>query len=117
MCQNKIVPRFGALLSILVSSACQPIDGIEDGCIRFTESFKSVAVDMSSLDSDLLSKPLPDTLRRLEAGYDSSCVIGGVADIYIQCPTGHNSQTHIIIHSAPMIGACNNRASYLAPVS
>ena len=70
MCQNKIVPRFGALLSILVSSACQPIDGIEDGCIRFTESFKSVAVDMSSLDSDLLSKPLPDTLRRLEAGYD-----------------------------------------------
>ncbi len=103
MYRNKIVPTFGALISIFASSACQPIDGIEDRCIRFAKLFKSVAVNLSSLDSDYLTKPLPDTLRRLEAGYDSSCAIGGVADIYIQCLVGDNSQPHNIIHSAPII--------------
>ncbi len=104
MCRNNIVPKIGAILSTCLSSACFPIGEAEDGCIDFAEIFQSVAVEKSFLEGDFLNNPLPDNLRRLEAGYDPSCVVGGVGDVHIQCATAKTLQSHAIIRTAPVIG-------------
>jgi hypothetical protein len=88
---------------ILTASACRTVDA-NRGCLSFAEEFQSVPVSIASLDTNYLNQPLPEHLRKLEAGYDAACRIGGVADIYIQCPKGDNPRPRTIIRSAPVIG-------------
>lgn len=59
---------------------------------------------MSELAPDYLNQPLPGTVRRLDAGFDSSCEIGGTANIQIQCFDDDAPTTHVIIREAPVIG-------------
>ena len=58
---------------------------------------------LESLDPDYLSQPLPPNLRRLEAGYDSACRVGSVADIQIGCPDGDDLGLYTIVRNAPVI--------------
>jgi len=103
MCRTRVVPIFGGLLTIFASTACVPIDETEGSCLDFAQTFQSVSVNTLSLEKDYHNKPLPDELRRLEAGYHPSCVVGGVSDIIIQCPTDKDIQSFVIIRNAPVI--------------
>lgn len=100
---KSVVPCGGAILSFVSLAACVPVGEPGSSCVRFVESFQSVAVDLQSLDPDYLNKPLPDTVRRLEAGHDPACVVGGVGDILVQCVNGNIAESHAIIRRAPVI--------------
>jgi hypothetical protein len=87
----------------LLLCGCQYSADAVDTCTEFARSFRSTPVDTAALDSDYLMKPLRDSVKRPEAGFDPSRVSGGVADIYIQCAIDNTVTPLVIIRSAPVI--------------
>ena len=92
--------------SLLVSAAFACVAApawASDGCTRFAREFDSQRVDIASLDANYLYQPLPESLRKLEAGHDPVCVVGGVADVLVACPVGDDLGLVRIIKDAPVI--------------
>lgn len=86
-----------------VMSAGIAMPAVADDCTRFAEGFDSQGVDVASLDANYLVQPLPESLRKLEAGHDPACVVGGVADVLVACPVGDDLGLVRIITDAPVI--------------
>jgi hypothetical protein len=98
-----MTPNKPALLLLLAFSAYLHAAWAEDACLTFAKEFHSVAISTSSLDRDYLNKPLPKNMRKLEAGFDAFCRVGGKADIIIQCPKENDPRPQRIIRNAPVI--------------
>lgn len=104
--QKRKVMTSGVLVAGLITAmlaACQPPDDMDDACHSLAKSFQSVPIDLALLGPDYLDNPLPDSVARLEAGYDPTCVVGETGAVLIQCATGDDLQTFTLIHNAPVI--------------